>query len=1227
MSRSLPTDDTSRNSYDERAALEITPTNDGLSVDTVRAQFETLHRLGASSGGGTPTFEWLLVKPDADATLHYYLSVDDPQLLDRLHRFARSLFPESYDLTQTTVTLPRPLASDGSQSDEVTESEGTPDSHTLAGIEFHGHAERRRDWQLRLTEYADFYDDGHTASRTPLSAVIETLATAPVPMAFQVLVRPKPDWTADAQLRRMDLLMYEDTPAQRWLGRSLDESVRERSIEDLGHTHAERVQQLDSVDTRRSFDVNARAVAFGESPASSQDAITTLDTAFSEVGHSFYTIQPTVVSGDDAHTLSDHLSSAHFRPAPSRLRRLAQRLPGTRNHSPCLVSDPATIPSFCLVDGAALTTTGKRALDVTPDERSAVARPDPDTLATYRQSGLTLGRPQTEDREATVDSIAVPPSLQPLHTAWFGKTGSGKSTSLVNAILDNHAATDGASIIIEPKGGGMATEYLRAHYTQYGSLDDVYYFDCAETLPALSFFDIRPQLADGIDRTAAVEDVVDHYLDILRQVMGADRFDRAVRSPDIIRYLVKALFDPVNGYDAFGHRDLEAAASRMHSNREAPPVSDDDLARMLGGIAANSKRSFDELMQGVANRIEKIPADKRLGKVFNHVAPGEREAGDDQNPDFDLRRLIDEDVVIIFDMGALRSEAQRVLTLVILSQLWTALKRRHRSHTQHQGRSDPMNKPPDESVGGDGGDVAHETDSTVDSISGDPELPLVNLYLEEASSIAVSDLLSDLLARGREFSLAVTLSMQFPGQLRDVDPTAYAELLNNVSTIVTGNVAVDERFERRFATAEMSPHDVGNRLRALERGQWFVSLPAPFAEAEPRPFVLRSQPLPPGHPEGPQPLSRHREEAAASAIALAKARTQVECGLILGQERTSTSASNVEEDDDENPLPRHSRLDSALPLTKRLPEVVEYDANRHALCCGRCGNRYAPTLAGMRNACNCCHDLAEVDRDDIPIHALNCTLSPEERNAVEYSDRQLAFVQAVYNAHQGRYADLEYDLVRDSMVRLREYVGIDPDAVQELVDVGLLRFDGDQPHRLYTVSAKGRSLIHEGHRRGISHGDGRGDLSESSQHVLMVEVGRRYLDAAFVDDPESAAVEAVTYHPVGDDGSRLDAACLDEDGEVVVTLEAERLNHDVNTGVPSDYDKMAACNPEAAIWITMSRTAAHRVLQVLNDPPDGEQRVSKTYSEQTPPQRFRLDASGCSAIYTLRYVQNSLETA
>lgn len=257
--------------------------------------------------------------------------------------------------------------------------------------------------------------------------------------------------------------------------------------------------------------------------------------------------------------------------------------------------------------------------------------------------------------------------------------------------------------------------------------------------------------------------------------------------------------------------------------------------------------------------------------------------------------------------------------------------------------------------------------------------------------------------------------------------------------------------------------------------------------------------------------------------------------------------------------------------------------------------------------------------------SVTSTLSspPSERAASEYSDRQLSFVKAVYTAHQPRYdAELEYDLLTDSMVRLQKYVGIETEDVQALLDDNLLAQDCKHPHRLYTVTPTGREEIQVGHREGIAHGNGRGDLSESSLHVVMVELGRRYVEQAYVEDADSPVEEAVSYHEVGE--HRLDAAGLDGDGDVVVTVEAERSNNDTLRAVPEDYDKMAACEPDDAIWIVKNREMAHGVLDALNDPPTGPVRVEKSYSRNSPPQAFNIDAEGLTEMHTVRYVRDSL---
>ncbi|EMA52078.1 hypothetical protein C450_11858 [Halococcus salifodinae DSM 8989] len=1275
-----------------RSYIAVRPSDDPLSTESIRSPFERLHRMGSTRTTGSwvqrltgrsptpPTIECLLISPADVPTIEYYFGLDTEHDPDGLERALRSLFPDTYEFDRTTLDLTcacgpavRGRADDHREpADEqpfgeakatpevradgergpgdtggVTDETGAVDTPGrvdeecfVAGVEYHGVTERRNDWQTQLTPFNRFHSTG--GDHVPLTAVVETMADTSVGMVYQVLLRPKPDWTAAATVRHHRLEQGHDTRGARIGDALLEAIVPQAADEHTEHTayapdeptpirsERTRLDELDAKQTRRSFDLNVRAAALTcENPDAATRVADDLATVFSAVGRTTYDLDG-VVRTDEAlhagtlppgHRVFRAISERTFR--PPNYERLGTHLPWKTNTSQGIVADVREAPNFCVLGGPALTATGTRAVAATPGERTALPRPPDEQLDAYRGVGLTLGDARTHDDVTTDELVVLPPSLQRLHVGWFGKTGSGKSTSVITAILDNHAATSGADLLIDPKGDGMAIEYLRSHYARFESLDDVYYFDCGSVLPAFSFFDIRDELAAGVPRTTAVEDVIDHYIEILMQIMGRERFEQAVRSPDVIRYLLKAQFDPVHGSDAFSHRQLHESARRMHERQTVPAVSDPDLERMLGGVVANHQRSFDEIMQGVANRLEKIPVDGRLASVFNHVpdsnshshprsdSTSELDLDLDRDPDpnvnpisdsdsggddpvFDLAALLDEDVVVILDMGELRSEAQRVLTLVVLSNLWTALRRRSRR------------------------------------ASTDADHPLVNLYLEEAASVAVSDLLGDLLAQSRGFDCSITLSMQFPAQLRQADERAYDELLNNISTFVTGNVPVDRRLARRLATDDMGPDAVGNRLRALRRGQWLVRLPAAFDEPEPRPFLVGSAPPPSGHPASEQPLANQKRWAFEDARIDMQAWTRSAYGLSFEPPRAAapTEAGAVDgaesEPTDETADVQLARVDTALPLTKRLPACVEYDPTIHALRCIDCDNRYDPSADGMKRAIDCCHDLSAVDRNDVPVCDINLKLTPEERSASEWSDRQLCFLQVVYNAQQLRYdPELEYDLLWDSMLRLQEYVGIESEAIEGLLDADLLRHDTDHPHRLFTVTVAGRKVLGESYRQGVDYGHGQGDLEESSQHVFAVEVARQYLEAEYVRDPESPVVEVLPYYDI-DDKRRLDLAGLDENDEIVVTVEAERINHDVHTAVPDDFDKMAACDPEEAIWVVMTRDGGHDVLDVLNDPPEGEPRIEKAYSENTPPQQFRIETPGLTAIYPVEFLRELL---
>ncbi|MFP9062474.1 hypothetical protein ACLI4R_18390 [Natrialbaceae archaeon A-chndr2] len=115
--------------------------------------------------------------------------------------------------------------------------------------------------------------------------------------------------------------------------------------------------------------------------------------------------------------------------------------------------------------------------------------------------------------------------------------------------------------------------------------------------------------------------------------------------------------------------------------------------------------------------------------------------------------------------------------------------------------------------------------------------------------------------------------------------------------------------------------------------------------------------------------------------------------------------------------------------------------------------------------------------------------------------------------------------------------------------------------------------------------------------------------------------EIIPYYDI-DGNHRLDLAGVDGNGEIVITAEVERINNDVHRAVPADFDKMAACEPEEAIWVVMKQADGHKVLSALNNPPEGPPRVTKTYAKTTPPQQFRIDTPGLTAVYTAEWLRD-----
>ncbi|HKJ59617.1 MAG TPA: hypothetical protein VKA37_10320, partial [Halobacteriales archaeon] len=881
---------------------------------------------------------------------------------------------------------------------------------------------------------------------------------------------PYKDWSDDARAYEQKLKKPSRSLFERFVAGFFGLSEEAPLDYDPPDEDKRRLEGLVRRNPARSLVVSARAAVLTRTQPSAADAIARrLAGNFAHVSGKAHGIVGRLKTDDELHDgLGSQPGTSIYEDISLRTsygptyQRYADRLRLRGIESRGIVVDVTELPCFTIIDGAGLTLNGRRAIDARPAEQTGLQLPPPAQLARYQGPGIPLCRPLTHDRLDYDGIVTVAPSLQPRHIVVCGATGQGKSVTLNTMALGNVYSTPGPTIVFDLKGDGMATEYCKSHYQTFGTLEDVHYFDLTETLPALSFFDIRSLLEAGLPRAEASSRIAGHYAEIVKGIMGEARFERAVVSPQVIATHIEALFDPIHGNDAFSHRDLQEALVHTQTQKAGPPVSDDDLANHFVRLVESDPRMFAQVMAGAGSRVEAIGLDKRLAPAFNHVP-------DKDDPSFDFGDVIDSDSVVVFDFGGMEASAKRTLTLVLLSALWRALKARDERRA----------------------DVDH---------------PVVNVFLDEAAAVADTELVDTLLSQGRSFGLSIAMGLQFPGQLKSADAETYYEALNETATFLVGRVAVDDDVEKVFATEALPASEVDRRLTNLGAGEWLVRLGAEFGDETPQPFLARSLPAPPGHAASATPLTASEQRAFATAFEAVSEDTARSFGL------THAETHAVDREDDEAEPTPVDHVNSLLPYTKRLPEFVDFDEARNALICTACGNRHNPDSAGMKRAILCCHSFEDLDVDDIPVSHSNLKLSLEERAAAPVSGRALHFLQANHDARQFRFDPLEYDMVYDSMLLLQEYVGIEQDEVDELIELGYLRDDGTHPHQLYTITPAGRELIGEPYRERLDYGDGQGDLDESSPHIVGGVVLARFFQQAFVDNPDSAADRVAPYH-------------------------------------------------------------------------------------------------------------------
>lgn len=847
-----------------------------------------------------PTFEFLALTQGNGAPVRFYLGVDDEELLPTLESELQTAYPASYDIYEEPVDLRAELASHGHRDDENDADVNAEEGETALGdggdvslsdrtpfaARWSGIGERSRDWMTPIKQYSQVQEEATRSgnpARAPLATAVERLTEATAPTALQVLFTRYSSWQKLAEGRKKQIETKHDGALQsartsladmvygadqerirdRRRGRDpphVGESTRQTSSAASGEV-ASRQALIDQKGPSQTFLVNLRTVSvLSEDPddvdrAQASNNIETLANAFNHLDGYFYHL--------DGNRVSKSLTNIRD-PARKELSRLLNRSfnqSSMGKRRPQLILNADELANFVAVPSAqTLTTEGSRGARGKERLRQPLPLPDPDLLEQFSGPGMAVGKPLRNRNKPLDELIRIPPDLLTTSYIRAASTGSGKSTAVQTEMLSLHEHVDGPTVLLEGKGDGMAENYLHAHYAKNGNLDDVYYFNAPDTLPAVSFFDIRPALAMGRSRQDAVQDKVEHFHEIMRLILGEERHEQAYVANEILTFLIKALFDREYGQDAFSLEDLIQAVFRMSRDRTLPELceANSHIEQSLVQKCQVDDHQFQQTMGAAANRLDKIVEHEHLYQMFTHVPEWDDEAEEYVGNAFDFREFVNDDAVILFDLGEFRAESQHALTMILLSNLWDAVQGRRGG-----GRS--LNS----------GDRQSESDAD-DSI--------VNMIIEEAAAVATSSLVYEqFIPQGRAFGVSLGLILQYPEQVAQYSTSdrAYTEILNNVKTKLIGNIATDAKLAESMAHENLSTTEFRNRVSRLPAGEWVAQLPSPqFGQTGPAPFSLASLPIPDGHPESDAPLSgddRHLFEE--QQIPRVMRRTQDECSL------------------------------------------------------------------------------------------------------------------------------------------------------------------------------------------------------------------------------------------------------------------------------------------------------------------------------------------------------------
>lgn len=908
--------------------IGITPAREEVNSETVKRELYGLHGYGngkklpldiehhIDSIGSVPNFEFIIYKPPREPRFRFFVGPGEKGEVtcDRLESTTRSQYPETFDFDRDTFDIKEVF-------DEI------PHMVRYEGIE-----EKRKDWMTTLTTF-----DTETSDRSPLSNLLETIIQSDDGVIFQVVFEPRSNWSAKAERQKGNLKQGVHSTGGLVLQSVLDavvgvsdEEKQERHRGDTpnevgGSIHdsqtagmrsgTSRMGQIDLKDPAHTYNVTIRAAA--ENVACAKN----LQDSLNQLSGQFYMIDGKYLGQNE--------------PEYTRMLKHAITYPNGMESMTCrkpiLVCNINELSSFITVPSInSLPKTSRGGTGGIPAAQSPLTSPNEEVFQEFSK-GMTIGKAVTALRERKEDvervsaietknewlhqlksreSISLSAGDLTHHYIRAATTGSGKTVATINDMLTAHKDLNGPLIVVDPKGGDMCENYLRCHRTVFDNLDGVEYMKVPEEdgkIPGMPFFDLRP-LIHGADRTRATakQDIIDHYFQLLRFVLGRKTVEQAFVANEILTNLIKAMFDKEHGSDYFSIGELMESAQNFQkygkkvedvdvhaelAEKALPMVSDTQVRSILESHLEKDSRQFMNTTDAVLNRIRKLKERDFIWDMLSYTV-GDEHWDDEMGwydtsavPMLDMKSILNSDKVLLLNTGELRGESTEVFTVLFLSHMWTAAQ-------------------------------AIWTPNHEDYIA--------NVIIEESANIARNEIVyRELLPKGREFNISLGLIMQFPEQVLGDDPhankRAYKEILNNVNTKIIGNIATDDLLAESLFHEDLDIHEIKDRISGLRRGEWVVQLPSTgFNKQKPEILTLQPLPIPPGHSEGPFSVSSQAEmvrERTRDLHCVSRDHYTIDCD----------SGVNAGDEDDE-PEVKERETDSDLTLKHESFLDAVYDA-------------------------------------------------------------------------------------------------------------------------------------------------------------------------------------------------------------------------------------------------------------------------------------------------------------